>query len=42
LKGLDPLWLVLAGFGAGLSGSVAGLASLVSYLPTLSLVWCRA
>jgi uncharacterized protein len=29
--GLDPLWLVLAGFGAGLTGSVAGLASLVSY-----------
>ena len=28
---LDPFWLLLAGFGAGLSGSVAGLASLVSY-----------
>ncbi len=28
---LDPLWLLLAGFGGGLSGSVAGLASLVSY-----------
>ncbi len=28
---LDPFWLLLAGFGGGLSGSVAGLASLVSY-----------
>jgi hypothetical protein len=27
----DPFWLVLAGFGGGLAGSVAGLASLVSY-----------
>jgi hypothetical protein len=27
----DPFWLVLAGFGGGLVGSVAGLASLVSY-----------
>jgi len=35
--GLDPLWLVLAGFGAGLTGSVAGLASLVSYPALLSV-----
>jgi uncharacterized membrane protein YfcA len=34
MKGLDLLWLLLAGFGAGLTGSVAGLASLISY-PTL-------
>lgn len=27
----DAVWLVLAGVGAGLTGSVAGLASLVSY-----------
>lgn len=31
MSGLDGLWLVLAGFGGGLVGSVAGLASLVSY-----------
>ncbi len=31
LRLLDPFWLLLAGFGGGLSGSVAGLASLVSY-----------
>jgi uncharacterized membrane protein YfcA len=37
MKGLDPLWLVLAGFGAGLSGSVAGLASLISYPALLAL-----
>ncbi len=37
MKGLDPLWLVLAGFGAGLTGSVAGLASLISYPALLSL-----
>jgi len=37
LKGLDPLWLVLAGFGAGLTGSVAGLASLISYPALLTL-----
>jgi uncharacterized membrane protein YfcA len=37
LNGLDPLWLVLAGFGAGLSGSVAGLASLISYPALLSV-----
>jgi uncharacterized protein len=34
---LDILWLLLAGFGAGIAGSVAGLASLVSY-PTLLAV----
>jgi hypothetical protein len=37
LNGLDPLWLVLAGFGAGLSGSVAGLASLISYPALLAV-----
>ena len=37
LTGLDPLWLVLAGFGAGLSGSVAGLASLISYPALLAV-----
>lgn len=37
MTGLDPLWLVLAGFGAGLSGSVAGLASLVSYPALLAM-----
>ncbi len=37
MSGLDPLWLVLAGFGAGVCGSVAGLASLVSYPALLAL-----
>ena len=37
MKGLEPLWLVLAGFGARLSGSVAGLASLVSYPALLAI-----
>jgi uncharacterized membrane protein YfcA len=37
LKGFDPLWLVLAGFGAGVTGSVAGLASLVSYPALLAI-----
>jgi hypothetical protein len=37
---LDPVWLALAGFGGGLLGSVAGLASLVSY-PVLLAVGCR-
>jgi uncharacterized protein len=37
LKGLDALWLVLAGFGAGVTGSVAGLASLISYPALLAL-----
>jgi uncharacterized membrane protein YfcA len=31
------LWLVLAGFGAGLSGSIAGLASLISYPALLAV-----
>jgi uncharacterized protein len=35
--GLDWLWLVLAGFGGGLVGSVAGLASLVSYPALLAI-----
>jgi uncharacterized protein len=34
---LDVVYLVLAGFGGGLSGSVAGLASLVSYPALLAL-----
>jgi uncharacterized membrane protein YfcA len=34
---IDALVLVLAGFGAGLCGSVAGLASLVSYPALLAL-----
>ena len=34
---LDWIWLVLAGFGGGLSGSVAGLASLVSYPVLLAI-----
>ena len=37
VKGLDPLWLVLAGLGGGLSGSIAGLASLVSYPALLAV-----
>jgi len=37
LTGLDPLWLVLAGVGTGLSGSVAGLASLISYPALLAV-----
>jgi uncharacterized membrane protein YfcA len=37
LKGLDSLWLVLAGFGAGVTGSVAGLASLISYPALLAV-----
>jgi uncharacterized protein len=34
---LNPVWLVLAGFGGGLTGSVAGLASLVSYPALLAV-----
>lgn len=34
---MDPLWLVLAGFAGGLIGSVAGLASLVSYPALLAV-----
>lgn len=37
VRGLDPLWLVLAGLGGGLSGSMAGLASLVSYPALLAV-----
>lgn len=37
VRGLDPLWLVLAGFGGGLTGSMAGLASLVSYPALLAV-----
>jgi uncharacterized membrane protein YfcA len=33
----DPAWIVLAGVGAGLAGSVAGLASVVSYPALLAL-----
>jgi uncharacterized membrane protein YfcA len=33
----NPLWLVLAGFGGGLMGSVAGLASLISYPALLAV-----
>jgi uncharacterized protein len=34
---LNPLWLVPAGFGGGLAGSIAGLASLVSYPALLAV-----
>jgi uncharacterized membrane protein YfcA len=37
MTGLDPLWLALAGFGAGLTGSMAGLASLISYPALLAV-----
>jgi uncharacterized protein len=37
LRGLDPLWLSLAGVGAGLTGSMAGLASLISYPALLAV-----
>lgn len=37
MTGLDPVWLVLAGFGGGVTGSVAGLASLVSYPALLAV-----
>lgn len=37
MPSLDPIWLLLAGFGGGLSGSVAGLASLVSYPALLAV-----
>ncbi|MDA8291678.1 MAG: sulfite exporter TauE/SafE family protein [Actinomycetota bacterium] len=37
MSGLDPLWLVAAGFGGGVAGSVAGLASLVSYPALLAV-----
>jgi uncharacterized membrane protein YfcA len=34
---LDPVWLGLAGIGGGLCGSIAGLASLVSYPALLAV-----
>jgi uncharacterized protein len=37
VRGLDPLWLALAGLGAGLAGSIAGLASIVSYPALLAV-----
>lgn len=37
MRDLDPLWLVLAGLGGGLTGSIAGLASLVTYPSLLAL-----
>src|ERR1700737_4092197 len=37
LASLNPLWLVLAGFGGGLAGSAPGLASLVSYPALLAV-----
>jgi uncharacterized membrane protein YfcA len=37
LKPIDDVWLVLAGFGGGLTGTVAGLASLVSYPALLAV-----
>ena len=37
MHGWDPLWLALAGFGGGLTGSVAGLASVVSYPALLAV-----
>jgi uncharacterized membrane protein YfcA len=37
MKGWDYAWLVAAGFGGGLAGSVAGLASLVSYPALLAV-----
>ena len=37
MRGWDYGWLVAAGFGGGLAGSVAGLASLVSYPALLAV-----
>lgn len=37
MHGWDALWLFLAGVGGGLTGSVAGLASLVSYPALLAV-----
>lgn len=37
MRGWDYAWLVPAGFGGGLAGSVAGLASLVSYPALLAV-----
>ena len=37
MHGWDPLWLFLAGVGGGLTGSVAGLASIASYPALLAV-----
>lgn len=37
MHNLDWLWLIFAGFGGGLAGSIAGLASLVSYPALLAI-----
>jgi uncharacterized membrane protein YfcA len=37
VTGIDSLWLVLAGIGGGLAGSIAGLASIVSYPALLAV-----
>src|SRR5665213_100688 len=37
MHNLDPIWLTFAGFGGGLVGSMAGLASLVSYPALLAV-----
>jgi uncharacterized membrane protein YfcA len=37
MHNLDPIWLIFAGFGGGLAGSIAGLASLVSYPALLAV-----
>jgi uncharacterized membrane protein YfcA len=37
VRSLDAIWLVLAGVGGGLAGSVAGMASLVSYPALLAV-----
>jgi uncharacterized membrane protein YfcA len=37
MSNLDPIWLVFAGFGGGLAGSIAGLASLASYPALLAI-----
>lgn len=37
MHNLDPIWLAFAGFGGGLVGSMAGLASLVSYPALLAV-----
>jgi hypothetical protein len=37
VTGLDSLWLLLAGIGGGLAGSMAGPASVVSYPALLAL-----
>ena len=37
MHNLDWIWLIFAGFGGGLAGSIAGLASLVSYPALLAI-----